>query len=742
MEQKTLLAMIAISSLCVGCGHLNESIRQRVEVSEQCRQAMEVPLPASWVPNSRLASIHLGNVGSCSIGDTDNLLPLCSFEQIKTKYDFNTSPDQLKKMFKPVEDAYYGVPAVAPKDKVAAVGNVPEQPAVKAVAAQPGLRGELMALLDAVAIVEGLDEYKVELGKLKSSNFAERTEMLSMYQSKIGDLKDRLRKLRAAQAKLRAAMVGLNAELGNQARFELAAWDSNLRAQLDQFEQLIAGNYSIVLQDTLKDQVIRHVAKRTLDMLHGSLKAADAVITKLDDKAYGTVSVAYLTLGPSIQRSVNRAFDRTKEVFESRIGKDITEEGEQAKAVKEFFLEVQRAACENMVQGTQFSMLTEVVDTMLITKIGEEYKPVAIPKTTPPAQKKDARITTFASVSTNHAFLYLGETDSGSAVDKATTSPLAVYTAHEWAARQQLLVEKMALKAQGVKASGVGGSVMPFPEIETVDAGAVRHLADAATAKTVDDAARLRPQLLTSADGAMIAASIQNSVNIMTAASAVASASVELTANIRVNNVNTFNPTNNPTIAPVINLPAYALPDRPLSLCSTFDFRGVGATCMVDGSAYVIVFNGDNSYSDDSCTDGDIGTSLAAVAGGLARYRTRYNTPFEATVHGYASLPRATLAKCSAAKPAHASACTHFNSIREKIDVYGCRESGRGADLNLLLSAARAKHAALTLEQASSGAVLVKRLNAKGTQTAGQQNGLYGAQADQTVVIRLQPLAP
>lgn len=197
-------------------------------------------------------------------------------------------------------------------------------------------------------------------------------------------------------------------------------------------------------------------------MLHSSLKPADAVLTRLDDKSYGAVSVGYLAFGQNIQGVISAALKNLQDQYSIRRDnapkRDLPD-------VTIFSAEVKRAACDNLIEATRFSMLTELVDTALINNIsdtGTGHEGAAAPA--PLVYHAPLPHIAGRAPATTKAHLMKAGliTQAGMDVDAPTparpsdappSSPLSVYVVHEWMARQQLLTQKMAAKSAGAAAA-------------------------------------------------------------------------------------------------------------------------------------------------------------------------------------------------------------------------------------------------------------------------------------------------
>ena len=733
MGVRKTLAVLAMGALLSGCANLKNSIHQRVEISEECRAVTATP-PVRWSEIGQIANFQMGNVGTCDIRDNGSVLAVCSLNQIRTRYNLKP-PQQASSVLQSKLEGLDG-----------RVAN---------------LKGELNALS---ILAGGLDgDYKAAMDKLRrpqtrtttggsqaqpataQGNYADVTDELKKTDEKHRNIADQIDKVRSSLEALRTAMKALNEDLPNQARIELAAWDSNLRVQLTQLEQMASGDYSLILRAGLKDQVLTHVGRRSLELLHGALKPADAVLARLDEKAYGTVSVGYLVFGPNIQSAVNDAFEKVKESYRARLVAS-GESPAQDSGLEPFMKELRRAACDNLVQGTQFSMLSELVDTMLILQVSKHY-PV-LEKNAASASVLDflaigekvgmlASRTAPLSWTADDGFIAMDAALSmdGDAVATPATplpaairavTPFAVYATNEWTARQQLLVQKLTAK-YGADTTKDKDKTPDFPEIDVVEETSVRQLAEATTAKTVDDATRLDPGMLKK--DALTTAYLKNQVNVVTAASAVNQVAISMQVNLSVSNTNTFTPTNTNHNAPVINVSVPTAASEPPDLCASI---GADIACTNDSGGYLISFD-PRSFKSDSCSATDMEPALSRLGQHLAAYRARHGVGYDALVQGYASLPKTQLAGCSAARQRN-TACHYVNQLGNQIVIEACKNE---VDLNRVLSAARAGRAARVLERAGKGSVVVTALTAEGTSIALKRGIDALPASDQTIMIRL-----
>lgn len=717
--------ILLLGVLLSGCA-LKKSIQQRVAISEQCRVVTSA-LPISWDTSAPLASIYLGNLGSCNITRSETSLSMCSLEQIGSRLGL--------------------LQLISPRGSDIEKAIQPELVSLRGAVSD--LRDKLDALADSVKQIDAT--YQKDLKNIHG-NYKEVTDKLTRIDENIKVIPAQLLSVRYSLEKLRQEIQKLEAATYSQARLELAAWDANLRMQLAQFERFLAGDIQLVLRAGLRNQTLTHVGRRSLELLHGALKPANVVLNKLDDKAYGAVSLGYLAFSPNIQDAVNNAADNLESIYVIRKNGKSNEKKDRRADLEPFLTEVRRAACENLVQGDQFTMLSELADTMLITRItdylGDSTAPRQHDSGSPPIS---AAHTDDDMAANRHAVIPSTERSGrGSSTEEAmlpeksalahqagtdtegkrepVISPLSVYMANEWMARQQLLVKKMS--ADSANPSVSNDKKTRLPDIVQIDEASVRQIADAATATVIDDIARIQPALLSGQ--APESSLLASHINVATSAAAVSNASVALEVNFKVSNTNTFNPTN--YIAPVINVPGAVIFDRPDDLCKYIGIAAYGANCSGSGDVHYIAFT-DTAFRSDSCDPSDLQPVLGAVGRTLATYRAKYGVQYYAVVQGFASLPPARMAKCRVPQASSKIACEYANQRRNTVRVQGC-DSSR-AERNRMLSAARATAAAAVLERTAQGAVTVTEVVARGTDTVPVAPNERPASLDQTVLIQL-----
>lgn len=702
-----------------GCANLQKSIQNRVAISEECRATLAAPLQNPG-QHANIASVSMGYIGHCDLTNDESFLALCSLAQIRTKFGIASDSGTgkfTKEDLKPFDGAVFDL---------------------------------RVAMTNLAWNVRSIDtQYQKVLKSVKSPNIADRIVGMNDASDTADSLKSAVKEVRRAHEATRHAAVELSKRLPQQAAIEFAAWDANLRIQLAQLEQLLSGNFSLAFDAGIRDEVLTHVARRSLELLHGALKPADAVINRLDDKAYGAVSVSYLAFGPDLQDAVDGAFNRVKEVYEKRVPHATANASPAPTSL--FLHELKRAACDNLTQGTHFSMLSELVDTMLILKVGrdDQIAKAKMPSLDPNLPPNDAAI--FPSPSgngesrgnlplTNVRFVLQ---DTVAAAERTSPpkpplppiSPLSVYATNQWMARQQLLTQKITTAVTAPRTDG-SAKPTPFENIESVDEGMVKQITDAATAKAIDDAARLDPSMLNQSPGD-IGPQIRNSVNVVTAATAVSQASAVLKLNISISNVNTFSPTNSINVAPVFTVPPSAgTPSAAVSPCAALDLESIGVSCFDNDGNVTLAFSRQH-FQSDSCVPGDLAPSLAAIGSMFKGYRTRSGISYRAAIDGYASLPDARLARCPVPRFRQAHVCNYVNALNQSVPIAGC--GGKGTNRNVALSAQRALAAAKAIESAAGGAVVVDGLQASGTAIAGKREAGAPASLDQTVMIRLTP---
>lgn len=711
------LLLCGLVTVLAGCGTLSETIQQRIVIAEQCRQVLDGTYRSQWEIPDKLLARRLGSLSSCSpLGSSSDktdgeFVALCAFDEI----------DRTHRLCKPeagtsqVSDAKW-----------------------KLKWALDNLR---KSASEADTLIWDAIDHCKKARKTAYCLVAE--EQLPVRLAALRDhIHEDLAAVRRQITELRSAIAAITPGVSQAAKQDIAAWEANFKVQLEKFEQAAAGDVQLLVKDSVRNHALRYSARRSLDLLHKALRPIDTALNRADDKAYGAISAGNFFFGKSIQTAVGDSFSAMTNSYRDRLGnKDCL--------IVDFLVEMGRAACEDIEKKTEFSMLTELVDTMFISHINDaiEKNPRPLPDESKPgdgvAESFQVTPITRNSVALGALIGASSPLTSADATSEganfslpiaANTFSADIYMVHEWAARQFLLKRRV----QEVHKAGGGSTDSEMSVAEAVDEGTVERLAESAAAEIIDDALRASP-----APGMIAAASApQSNISLSAAMQSVVQVSAVLAPTIFVSSVNNVSP----NFAPVINV-SEPKPRREIKLCSEANLPE-NAACTRDGTAFVIVLH--EYYPTGECESEPIRNLVTAVARSINRFAVSNGLQFDARVDGFASKRPVKGTKCQNAggrsKEKSASVafeCRHRNFLRETIGIRGCNPGSREwRDGNILLSARRARNVAELLEEQGRGAILVQDVIANGSETALVVPGDDNLQSDRAAIIRLWPVGP
>jgi hypothetical protein len=708
-----LLLLSGLTIVLAGCGTLSDTIQQRIVIAEQCRQVLDGTYRSQWEIPDKLLARRLGSINSCSplgssFDKTDSeFVALCAFDEI----------DRTHRLCKPEEGR----------------SQVSD--------ARWKLKWALDNLRKSVSEADTLIWDAVDHCKRmrKTAHCIVAEEQLPVRLTAFRDhILEDLAAVRKQLTELRLAIGAIAPSVSQAAIHDIAAWEANFKAQLAKFEQAAAGDVQVLVKDSVRNHALRYSARRSLDLLHKALRPIDGALNRADDKAYGAISAGNFFFGNSIQTAVSESFSAMKESYRTRLGN-------KECLIVDFLVEMGRAACEDIEKKTEFSMLTELVDTMFISNINGAIKKSPRPSTDmPKSDDKVADSSGAAPTDKNPVALdaLIGASSpptNADAMDEdvntsppttANTIPADIYMVHEWAARQLLLKRLIQERNKAVGGSMNGEMFVA----EAVDEAAVERLAESAAAEVIDDALRASPT-----PGVIAAASTpQSSISLSAAMQSVVQVSAVLAPTIFVSSVNNVSP----SFAPVINV-SERKPRREINLCSEANLPE-SAACAVDGKSFVIVLH--EYYQTGECESEPIHNLVAAVASRIQRFAVTNGLQFDARVDGYASKRPIKGTKCrnvgGRSKEKYTSGgleCRYRNFLRETIGIRGCYPGSREwREGNILLSARRATRVAQLLEQNGGGAIVVQDVIANGSESANAVPGNNDLQSDRAAIIRLR----
>lgn len=692
------LAFAAATLLMLGgCA---STFNTRITLAETCQEVLDKgSVPPAWADTRAVLRARIGMNAMCAAGQgqPDKLIMECALDDIERRFAIYNNGDR----FATVKAA-----------------SVEFSKAVHALEFEQALGRAEWAIRAAVERCPPATPLRCVSPELVTKVLGDlRTDLLR-----------HLPRIYETLTKLRHELALVANALTADAAAELAAWDANVRAQLAGFERALAGDARTLVTDASRNELLRYAARRSLDMLHRALRPADAALNKADEKVYGAVSLSYVSFGGSIQESVGTLYEDTVEKFTARL----RETSPDAEALtNDFRKALQRAACENISSGTEYTILTELVDTMFAMKATKSIRADRSESSAATVTGAPLRYAALATVPFQFASLNYargGGGGGGTAPDDPFTpisrasTPVQVYVTHEWAARRHILLEQIRAGGKPVDHEGKRA----FPEPVTADETLVTRLAESAAALAIDDQLRASPQMLVTGTGL-------GGISLSGAIQSVNQVNAVLSNIVNVSNVNTFAPNNN--VAPVVNVYQKGQ-ESVANLCADGRLPAHLASCSSHGTGYTLRLKA--YYDTGSCETGNVQRALSELGGAVRDFALATRQTFHAHISGYTSLRRAGRAPCNAAPDRHGTRCVYFNLAREPVDIGQCTPSAK-PDANTLLSARRAGHAARALEAVADGSVLVTSLAAKGAEGARLRDGDDDVDEDRTVVIRLWP---
>jgi len=703
--------LVVISAVLLFANGCANPITQRVSLSETCQSALDkTAIVPTWEVTETILKARLGEATTCS-RDASKLLMDCAYDDMQRRLALSKRHASLNSLYVDFTKAVAELRRILNEELKSSKATAKE---TSAICDAPKTRRQC-----AFVISNKIAKLKTKLDQ----------QIAAVYQALI-----ELEK----QMKLEADT------LPTDVARELVIWEANVKAQLAGFERALSGDLRVLVIDTGRNELMRYSARRSLDLLHRALRPADAALSKADEKAYGAISFAYVGFGGSMQEAINQGYDSTMEKFKARIAETSVN---KAAAVESFQLALQRAACENVSGQTEYTILTELVDTMFAMRVTNTLKSAKVDEndkgkdrdedSSPSVTAEGGSGVTAGQTMSRGVEVASGSADVTGGMSKphsdnadsiAEVSPVALqtYVLHEWAARQMLLERQLASTPERVDKN----DKRILPAVAPVDEGLVVQLAESAAAVSIDDQLRADPGLLADrsargVSGASLTAALQSVQQVTTV----------LSTTVNVKNENTFAPNNN--VAPVVNV--YPHDPKPnANLCVEGGMHPDIATCMRDGSGYLLRLK--TFYASGTCDDAAVKESIAELGASVRRHAVTSGQTYYAHVSGYASQRPTNRLQCGITRKRGEDRCAYWNLARERVQIGNCSSTARAQDVNGLLSAGRARHAAQALEEAADGGLLIKSLAAHGTAGARIHAGNDDVDADRSVVIRLWPV--
>lgn len=717
-----LVVVTAVMLLAGGCAN---PITNRISLSETCQSALDQTAAVpTWEVTETILKARLGETTACST-DASKLLMECAYDDMQRRLALSKRHASLDKLSVDLQNAIAEL--------------------------RKSLNDELKS---SKAVIKGTSAICNDPETRRQCAFVIANNIATLDTK----LDEKLAAVYQAFFELQKQMKLEADTLPTDVARELVIWEANVKAQLAGFERAISGDLRVLVVDAGRNELMRYSARRSLDLLHRALRPADAALSKADEKAYGAISLAYVGFGGNVQKAVNEGYDITLKKFKARIENTTLD---KAAAVQSFQLALQRAACENVSGETEYTILTELVDTMFAMRVTKKLKPAKADKDKNEEGEKEKdkdkdkdkeKDYSSSAIAQSGAGATLGQTMAGEerievasgsadvtggmpkppsenagATVEVTPVALQTYVLHEWAARQMLLERQLASTPERVDKNDK--RILPVPT--SIDEGLVAELAESAAAVSIDDQLRANPGLLVDRSarglvGASLTAALQSVQQVTTVVSTT----------VNVKNENTFAPNNN--IAPVVNVYPHE-PKPTANLCTEGGLSPDSATCMREGNGYLLRLK--TFYDSGTCDNAAVQGSMAELGAAVRRIAVANGQTYHAHVSGYASQRPTERLQCGIAQKRTADRCAYWNLAREEVRIGNCSVTARVRDANDLLSAGRATRAAQALETAADGSLLIKSLAAHGTSGARIHAGNDDIDADRSVVIRLWPAA-
>ncbi len=718
------IAVCGVASTLVACAGLNNTLKRRIDIAEQCRQVLdgEASSVDRHIPEN-IVSLRLSQWSNCSLHtlespgtmEASDFLPMCSLRDLFDKHLLKIDDTALRQSLNELQSAVV-------------TSRIDELFGTAIQDCKTNGKDKTKPLSCLATALTGPREMSARDSVVKA---------ISNTRTALHGLRNELRTLET-KTKTDAA------KLSNDAKIDMAVWSKNFETYLDKLAQIVSGDFRMIASDAVRNYGVRYSAKRSLDMLHKALRPAEIAVNRADDKTYGAISAGTLVFGDSIQSAVNDSYARLMEGYKKRVN-------DQSDMLKAFSLELGRAACENLEKRTDLALLTDLVDTMFIDQASKQISPSLLSefghslKDIPPLRPDGIlplieESQGISQVENKPVPIQPASSKTEACDSEAKISPpidkdaaAKIYMAHEWSARQLLLKRQFQENVRGRGVSQTEGPVV----IEPVDEVEVERLSESAAAVVIDDALRRQPPgnqaLSLGPIGSLtLNATMQNIVNV----------SNSLSATFVLSNVSNFNP----SYAPVINLPEVK-PSRTIELCSDWPFSE--ASCFDDQGDHVIVLQ--KYFSSGHTTNQDIVRLTEMVANQIRRYAVLNNVQFSARVEGFASMRPVrkneipTPKQLKSLLPGNVDVLSsdgilnsfkYISEFRNAIELESVTVPVQN-DGNVILSAVRAVVVANELEKRGGGRIRVKTIVPYGTSKSAVINGNNDVDSDRSVIIRL-----
>lgn len=488
-----------------------------------------------------------------------------------------------------------------------------------------------------------------------------------------------------------------------------------------------------------QNHAMTFVAERSYRQLKKTIASADKRIERLDEKAYGALTVGNWFFTPKLQQAIADSLPPQLAIADTHDG--------SFKASTVFRHELARAACVNVNSSSETGMLQALLDGAFIEaedmRIQSNIYPLHL---APHAQGRNGM-----------AICRESAVQALPVVENQVTAPPEmcrvvpdvhnIYSAYEWQARRQLIDNR--LNAAGRNTTQTPGTSKPEAEAPTPVLPReedVRKLAKDAASRNISRVylTQLAQNGLDKTESfrfpveywQMGQADIRQNIQ-----SAWAEQSMVINSQISNDNRNA----NTIIVNPPPASPTPATPD----LCPAI--RSLGLMCTPLGGSWRITPQLDERFATFEASDNKLETRLIKAGTIAATFAAQNNQTLHAQIDGYASNKSADPLCTNRGGKLNTNAYTlHYSNngrisrieylhgtpsatpIAFSIDCSN-KASQQG---NLLLSAARAMWAAHLLERTAQGAIVIDSIRPYGNQLAN--SSIVDHAADRTVAITLE----
>jgi chaperonin cofactor prefoldin len=710
--------LAAVAGLLVlgGCASLGEQIQHQQAIIQRCDAIQESPQLPDWQVGERYLLERAGAFANCTLQSDwlkkdiptgkDNKTQwkaLCELDEILQRYEFKNL-------------------------------QTPPQPA-PSNAGNPKNQETLTSALTNLS--QSYQKLNTKLEALQHCIAPKLGEPIRTNSICVSDNAPEIIKAAADTTRNLSSVADLAKQEVATAKADLQLWFLTSKSSL---QKLLSAE---TLQDDFivnlaQNHAMTFLAERSYRQLKKTIASADKRIERLDEKAYGALTVGNWLFTPKLQQAIADSLPPQLANADKR------DESKQASAV--FRHELARAACNNASNSSETGMLQALLDGAFIASWHASFNQ----SNTHPNSAKHAlgRNGIFTQKETQPPELPTAPpiTMAPFAACNTNTDVHKVYSAYEWQTRR-LLIESRLNEAGRNTPQTPGNSKpeaeAPTPALPREDE--VRKLAKDAASRDISPAylRQLAQNGLKSGSfripmdyGQIGQASIRQNIQ-----SAWAEQSMVINSQISNDNRNA----NTIIVNPPPASPTPATPD----LCPAI--RSLGLMCTPLGGSWRITPQLDERFATFEASDNKLETRLIKAGTIAATFAAQNNQTLHAQIDGYASNKSADPLCTNRGGKLNANAYTlHYSNngrisrieylhgtpsatpIAFSIDCSN-KASQQG---NLLLSAARAMWAAHLLERTAQGAIVIDSIRPHGNQLAN--GSIVDHAADRTVAITLE----